>query len=350
METQSFVFHIIFALVIAGLSALITFLLSRYIGALDIPNERSSHTKVTPRGGGVAIVSAFLVGILIIHFIGHTVPIHTSYFLGFLFSSFVIATLSFYDDFHTVSFKVKLGGQIIAIIVGLSTGIVIDMVHLPIFGEVNFGVWAYPLTFIWILGLTNAYNFIDGLDGFAASTAVIASLFLAYITFQQGSHFIYLASLALAAASLGFLVFNWSPAKIFMGDVGSTFLGLVFAVMAVIAARYDHSHTSLFVVPLLLFHFIFDAVFTFVRRLQAGENVFAAHRTHLYQLLNRVGYSHKQVALIYSGMAVCQGAAAIWMVSSLGAERVYVFLPFLFGYWICAKLVIVKAKREGIAV
>jgi UDP-GlcNAc:undecaprenyl-phosphate/decaprenyl-phosphate GlcNAc-1-phosphate transferase len=348
MEPRFFILHILFGLVITGLSAFVTFILSRHIKAFDVPNERSSHTKVTPRGGGVAIVSAFLVGILLIQFIGDKTPIYAPYFLGFLFSSFVIATLSFYDDFHTVSFKVKLGGQIIAIIIGLTAGIVIDMVHLPVFGEVYFGDWAYPLTFLWILGLTNAYNFIDGLDGLAASTAVIVALFFAYISFQQGSHFIYLASLTLAAASVGFLVFNWSPAKIFMGDVGSTFLGFAFAVMAVIAARYDHSHTSLFVVPLLLFHFIFDTGFTFFRRLLAGEHVFTAHRSHLYQLLNRIGYSHKRVTLIYSTMAVCQGAAAVWMVFIPGAERVYVFLPFLIGYWLCAKVVISIAKREGL--
>ena len=133
-----------------------------------------------------------------------------------------------------------------------------------------------------------------------------------------------------------------------MGDVGSTFLGFVFAVMAVIAARYDHSHTSLFVVPLLLFHFIFDTVFTFVRRLLAGEHVFTAHRTHLYQLLNRIGYSHKRVTLIYSALAVCQGGAAVWMVKDLGAERVYIFLPFLICYFIFAQWLISVARRNGI--
>jgi UDP-GlcNAc:undecaprenyl-phosphate GlcNAc-1-phosphate transferase len=350
METRYFIVHFIFGLVIAALSAVITFFLSRHIKALDVPNERSSHTKVTPRGGGIAIVVSFLVGISLIHLIGNKTPIYTPYFLGFLFSSFVIATLSFYDDFHVVSFRVKLGGQIISIIVGLYTGIVIDIVHLPFFGEVNVGVFAYPLTFIWVLGLTNAYNFIDGLDGLAASTAVIAAGFFAYITFQQGSHFIYLASLTLAAASLGFLIFNWSPARIFMGDVGSTFLGLVFAVMAVIAARYDHSHTSLFVVPLLLFHFIFDTVFTFFRRLLAGEHVFTAHRSHLYQLLNRIGYSHKRVASIYSAMAVCQGVTAVWMVKSLGAERVYVYVIFCIGYGIFAKVVMSTARRKEIVI
>lgn len=348
METTTFLLHLVFGLVIAGLSAFVTAMLIRHIKAFDVPNERSSHTAVTPRGGGIAIVSAFLVAILIVHLVGHTVPIHAPYFFGFLFSSFVIAVLSFYDDFHIVSFKVKLGGQIIAIIVGLYSGIVIDVLHLPFLGEVYIGIWAYPLTFLWILGLTNAYNFIDGLDGLAASTAVIAAVFFSYISFQQGSHFIYLASMALAAASFGFLIFNWSPARIFMGDVGSTFLGLVFAVMAVIAARYDHSHTSLFVVPLLLFHFVFDTIFTFFRRMFAGEHVFSAHRSHLYQLLNRLGYSHKQVALVYSAMALCQGFAAVWMVKSLGVERIYVFAPFLIGYCIYAKVVIVKARRNGI--
>ena len=348
MEPRFFVLHILFGLVIAGLSVFVTFMLSRHLKAFDVPNERSSHTQITPRGGGIAIVSAFLVGISLIHFFGDKTPIYTPYFLGFLFSSIVIATLSFYDDFHTVSFKIKLGGQVIAIIVGLISGIVIDRIHLPVFGEVSIGVWAYPLTFLWILGLTNAYNFIDGLDGLAASTAVVAASFFAYISFQQGSHFIYLASLTLAAAAIGFLVFNWSPAKIFMGDVGSTFLGFSFAVMAVIAARYDHSHTSLFVVPLLLFHFIFDTVFTFFRRLLAGEHVFTAHRSHLYQLLNRIGYSHKRVTLTYLVMAVCQGVAAVWMVSSLGPERVYIFLPFFLVYGLGAKLIIAIAQRAGV--
>lgn len=348
MEAHFFIKHILFGIVIAGLSAFGTFFLMRHIKAFDIPNERSSHVKVTPRGGGIAIVVAFLAGILLIQLIGDKTPIYTPYFLGFLFSSFVIASISLYDDFKPISFKVKLGGQIVGIIVGLLAGIVIDLVHMPVIGEVSFGAWAYPLTFLWILGLTNACNFIDGLDGLAASTAVIAALFLAYISLQQGSHFIYLASLTLAAAVSGFLFFNWPPAKIFMGDIGSTFIGFVFAVMAVIAARYDHSHTSLFVVPLLLLHFIFDTAFTFLRRLLAGEHVFTAHRSHLYQLLNRVGYSHKQVMLIYSAMAVCQGVTAVWMVNSLGAERVFVFMPFLICYYGCAKLLISKARREGI--
>ena len=133
-----------------------------------------------------------------------------------------------------------------------------------------------------------------------------------------------------------------------MGDIGSTFLGFSFATMAVIAARYDHSHTSLFVVPLLLFHFIFDTLFTFLRRLLAGEHVFLAHRSHLYQLLNQLGYSHKQVSSLYSLMAILQGAGAIWMTKIPGPNRVIIFLPFLVLYLFFAAWVTVKAKRKGL--
>jgi UDP-GlcNAc:undecaprenyl-phosphate GlcNAc-1-phosphate transferase len=348
MDIRYIFFHFLFASVLVGISIVVTILVLRHLKVFDVPNERSSHTKVTPRGGGIAIVVAFLFGISLIHTVGDKTPIYTPYFLGFLVSAFVLAAIALYDDFHTVSFKFKLGGQIVSIIAALMAGIVIDEVHVPVFGVVDFGIWAYPLTFVWLLGLTNAYNFIDGLDGLAASTALIAALFLAYISFVHGSHFIYLTALSLAAATAGFLIFNWSPAKIFMGDVGSTFLGYTFAIMAVIAARYDHSHTSLFVVPMLLFHILYDTVFTFLRRLFAGDHVFTAHRTHLYQLLNRIGCSHKAVAYIYSFLAVVQGVTAAWMVSSLGAERVYVFMPFLIVYSLCAVLVLAMTKHKGI--
>lgn len=331
--------HFAFAASIAALSAVVTAILIRYLRILDLPNERSSHSRPTPRGGGIAIVCGFLVGISLIHLVGDVTPIKTRYFMGFLVSAFVIAGMSIYDDFRPCSATVKLAAQLCAIAIAIAAGIVIDELHLPGMHVVGPGWWGYALTLLWILGLTNAYNFMDGLDGLAAGTAAIASGFLSVISFDQGSHFIYLASMVLCAASIGFLVFNISPARIFMGDVGSTFLGFSFAVMAVIAARYDLSHTSLFVVPLLVFHFIFDSVFTFLRRLSRGDSVMGAHKTHLYQLLNQLGYSHGRVTLLYTGMAVCQGVAAILMVHIPGDNRIWVFVPFIlfdavYAYWL----------------
>jgi len=340
--------HFVLAGAIAGLSALLTAALARHTRLMDIPNVRSSHARPTPRGGGIAIVCAFLTGISIIHLLGEVTPIRTGYFIGFLASGFVIATISIVDDYRSISPGTKLGVQLIAMASALAAGIVIDQLHLPGIGVVELGWLGYPLSLLWILGLTNAYNFMDGLDGLAASTAVIASAFFCVISFHQGSLFIYLASLVLCAASIGFLVFNLPPARIFMGDVGSTFLGFTLAVMAIIAARYDRSHTSLFVVPLLLFHFIFDAAFTFFRRLWRREPVLQPHRTHLYQLLNRLGCSHGMVALIYSGMAVFQGFVAIWMVSIPGSNRAWVFLPLLmlqsvYAYWVTS-----SSRRKGL--
>lgn len=333
---------IILAAIIAAFSAALTALLIRHLRILDVPNERSSHTSPTPRGGGLAIVGGFLLGITLIYFFGDAAPIKTGYFAGCLFALMLIASVSFYDDIKTRGLSIKLGAQLIAIGIVMTTGIVIDQPHLPWLGP----VWLYPLTLLWILGLTNAYNFMDGLDGMAAGTGVVASAFFSFIAYRQGSPFMSAASLAICAASFGFLVFNWPPAKIFMGDIGSTFLGFSFAVLAIIAARHDPAHISLLVMPLLLFHFIFDTVFTFSRRLLSKENVFQAHRSHLYQLLNRSGCSHRQVSLIYAGMAVAQGLGAILLVGVPEENRIWLFLPFLLLYSAGA-LRIVRLARQG---
>ena len=169
----------------------------------------------------------------------------------------------------------------------------------------------------------------DGLDGLAGGVAVIASLFFMIITFHEGSSFVYIISYSLLAGALGFMFLNYPPAKIILGDVGAAFLGFAFAVLAIIAARYDESKTSFLVMPLLMFNFIYDTSFTFIRRLLKGEKVTEAHRTHLYQLLNRSGYSHLEVVLTQYCMVFLQGLGAIWLINIPGSERMLVFVPFL---------------------
>ncbi len=155
----------------------------------------------------------------------------------------------------------------------------------------------------------------DGLDGLAAGTAIICGVFLCIISFSQGSNFVYIISYALIAGSAGFFIFNFPRAKLFMGDVGSTTLGFIFASLAVIGASSDQGHLSLFIVPLLLLSFIYDASFTFIRRLLKGENVFQAHKTHLYQLLNQLGFSHVKVSCLYFIFAIFHGFGAFWILS-----------------------------------
>ncbi|RMH61540.1 MAG: glycosyltransferase family 4 protein [Zetaproteobacteria bacterium] len=340
--------HLLFASVLTVIAALVTRYMWRHGGILDVPNARSSHTTPTPRGGGVAIVVTFVIGVIAIFLFADKAHIDHRYFWAFLVSCAMIALISFYDDLKGYGFKIKLLTHVIAVAIALAGGLVIDVFDMPWIGPVELGLWGYGLTFLWLLGLTNAYNFMDGIDGLAASTAVIVSTFFAFFSLSQGSLFIYIVSYTLLAGSLGFLWWNRPPARIFMGDVGSAFLGFVFAAMAVIAARYDVSHTSFLVMPLLLFHFIFDTAFTMARRALAGEHIAMAHRTHVYQLLVRMGFSHGQVSVWYGLCAVLQGLAAMWMVHAKGTAGLWVFLPFVGAYAGVALLVCRAAKRRGL--
>lgn len=315
---------------------------------MDVPRERSSHNAPTPTCGGVSIVAAFLVGVAAIFMFTDSMMIMKRYFLGFVLSVLLIAGISLYDDINDKPYIIKLTSQFLAVLIVLAFGIVLDVITLPFVGSIELGWLGYAISFIWIIGLTNTFNFMDGLDGMAAGAAVIVSAFFCAITFIQGSIFVYVTCYVLFAGTVGFLVYNFPPARIFMGDVGSTFLGFVFAVLAIIAARYDFSHTSFFVMPLLLFNFIYDTFFTFFRRLSRGERVIDAHRTHLYQLFQQIGYSHLTVSMFHYSVCVLQGIGAVWMVHIPGNRRLLVFLPFLCFQIIYSYIIMKSANRAGL--
>ncbi len=320
----------------------------RYVRVLDIPNSRSSHDRPIPKSGGIVIVITFLIGVAAIYLVGDDTMIKQKYFFGFLFSSLLIAGISLYDDLTEKPFLFKLVGQIIATGVVMGSGLVIHELALPWVGPVQLGVAGYVITFIWIIGLTNAYNFMDGLNGMAAGPAIISGLFFCFLSFSQGSTFVYIICYTLIAGALGFMVFNFPRAHLFMGDVGSAFLGFVFATLGIIAALYDHSHTSLFVMPLLLFNYIYDTAFTFVRRLLRHENVFAAHRTHLYQLFNQLGHSHVRVSGFHFCVCIAQGIGAGYIIHIQGSQRVFIFIPFLIFQIVYSVVIMRKAKKANL--
>ena len=168
----------------------------------------------------------------------------------------------------------------------------------------------------WILFATNAMNFIDGLNGLAAGTALVASGFLAAIAASQGGWFVYFASLLLAAGIAGFLPFNFPRARIFMGDVGSQFCGFVLAVLGVAASRFDAVEMSFLLVPMLLSGVLYDVAFTLVRRALAGERLTQAHRGHLYQVAQRSGMDARAVALAHWGFAALGGLACLGFIAA----------------------------------
>ena len=330
------------------MATLITWGMQKFVRILDHSNHRSSHDGAIPKCGGISIVITFLVGMIFIVNFSEKELIQQQYIVGFIFSAVLIAIISFVDDIKEKSALFKLITHIFAVVVVLSTGIVIDTLSMPWADKMPLGWVGFVISFFWILGLTNAYNFMDGIDGLVASTASIAGLFFMVISYYDGSSFVYITGYTIIAGSIGFLVYNAPPAKIFMGDVGSAFLGFVFATLAIIAARYDESRTSFLVMPMLLFHFIFDTLFTFCRRLLSGKNPLKAHRTHLYQIRVRSGHSHLEVTLMLSCMAFLQGLGALWMVNIPGNERLFVFIPFLFIQIFYAVLTLKRAKKCGV--
>ena len=274
------------------------------------------------------------------------------YFLGFTFSSLLIAGMSLYDDLKQKAFYIRLLTHIVAVTIVMYSGIIIHQVNFDynilFINNKSLGSISYFITFWWIMGMINSYNFMDGLNGMAGGNAIIASIFFCIISFSQGSNFTYIVSYTLGAGVLGFLVFNFPKGKLFMGDVGSTFLGFAFAVISIIASLYDSAHTSLLVIPLLFFHFIYDTFFTFLRRMFKGENVFQAHRTHLYQLFNRMGYKHLIVTGFYCAVAVIQGLGAMWMVNIPDVERLLVFIPYLIFQIVYSIIIIKHARKKGL--
>lgn len=267
---------------------------------LDIPNERSSHTLPVPRGGGLAIVLITLVGLIILWSLQPVWPWSTLFV--YVSGATLIAAVSWLDDLRSLPNRVRFAvHSLSAVLIILWFGYW-DKISLPLLGAINLGWLGSAITFVWIVGLTNAYNFMDGIDGIDGGQAVVAGLGWMILGGLGNQPLVVALGLLLAASSLGFLGHNWSPARIFMGDVGSAFLGYTFAVLPVIAGQHDARFA--FAGALLVWPFVFDTTFTFLRRLLHREKVFAAHRSHLYQRLVTTGFSHKKAASLYIGLAI----------------------------------------------
>lgn len=279
---------------------------------LDVPNERSSHVQPTPSGGGLVIVLVATLGLIVAWLRYPTLPAPS--LVAYLAGAYLIAVVSWLDDLRSLSNRIRFAAHsLAALLVMLAFGYW-HAVHLPLLGTLTLGWLGLPLTFLWLIGLTNAYNFMDGIDGIAGGQALVAGLGWGALGWLVGQPLICLLGALLAASALGFLGHNWPPARIFMGDVGSAFLGFTFAVLPMVAAQSEPR--LVLAGALLVWPFLFDALFTFVRRARLGENVFAAHRSHLYQRLVIAGYSHRFVSALY-GLLACVGVllAVGWLLA-----------------------------------
>jgi len=312
---------------VAAIAAAVTFAVARRRFLMDVPNARSSHAAPVPRSGGLGIVTATILGVVVLGLDGHPALLRDSGFFAVLIGGLIAAAGGLADDIRTRSFVFKFAVQLVAAGLTIAMGLALDTLYVPGLGPVHLGMFGPLITLLWMVGLTNAYNFMDGIDGLAGGTAVIAAVFLtlAALLIKEFNE----AALAstLAAASLGFVIFNLPPARVFMGDVGSQFVGFAFAALGVVVARDDPTGTLAFLVPLLLFHFIFDTLVTAGRRWWRGEKVTQAHRSHLYQRLTPPGASHGRTTAFLSTIAVLQGVGALFLATLPPEKRLLVFLP-----------------------
>lgn len=290
--------HLTFAAGLALLSAAVVRMMIA-VRVMDRPDPRKVHLRPTPKGGGVGVVVAFLVGVAVLYHYAEFARLADPYFRGVIAASVAIAVVSFLDDLKDWNFSIKLATQVLAALVAVSGGIYVRDYRVPYVGTLPIGWLGPPLTMIWVVFATNAMNFIDGLNGLAGGVSLIAAASLAFLAATHGGWFAYAAALMLAAGLVGFLPFNFPRARIFLGDVGSQFCGFMLAMLAVVASRLDGVTLSFLLVPMLLSGVLFDVAFTLVRRTLTGERLTLPHRGHLYQIAQRSGVPAPAIAIVH---------------------------------------------------
>ena len=278
---------------------------ARRHGVLDVPNERSAHAHPVPRGGGLPIVLVTF-SFLWLYCALHPEDIRWRAILTFSAGGILIAFVSWLDDIRSLPNSIRISVHSVAALLAIwGTGYWFTS-HIPELEQAQYGWIGLPMTFLWIIGLTNAYNFMDGVDGLAGTMAVAGGAGWFIADRVDGLHFVAALGLLVAASSLGFLCLNWPPARVFMGDVGSAFLGYTFSVVPLWYGtfRKDGSAGTVALLALILmWPFVFDSAFTILRRLVKGENIFKSHQSHLYQRLWRAGYSHRFITVLYGALA-----------------------------------------------
>jgi UDP-N-acetylmuramyl pentapeptide phosphotransferase/UDP-N-acetylglucosamine-1-phosphate transferase len=299
--------------------------------SLDIPNERSSHTRPTPRVGGLGIVAAFvaLMPMLWVMLLpsAHNWVVATKFGIA-LFGYAIIVAVGLIDDLRRIGPLPKYLGQLLAAIIAVWSGAIFVRFHLPFGLEMNFSfVAGAALTIVWLTGFANFFNFMDGIDGLAGGVGAIYSLALSVVCMSTGHRLLGAGCLMMTAACLGFLAHNFPPAKIFMGDVGSLFIGYVLAAFAVWTTN-SGARPAPFIAVLLIFGtFIYDATFTILCRIRRREPLHRAHRSHLYQRLIIAGQSHRRVSLTYYVLSAMLGGAGI--AYTFGSDLVRVVILVL---------------------
>ncbi|MDP4151935.1 MAG: MraY family glycosyltransferase [Bacillota bacterium] len=324
-------------------AAFISFLLTpvvksfaQKVGAIDVPTDsRRMHKKPIPRLGGLAIFFGFFFTALLMVDL-------TTQMRAILIGGVIILVLGIFDDIYRLDAMPKFIVQIVAALIPALSGVEINFFsNINLFSNnpyLNLGVLTVPITVFWIVGITNAVNFVDGLDGLACGVSSIACFSLLCIALILGERDVEILTAALAGACIGFLPYNLNPAKIFMGDTGSTFLGYILAIISIQGLFKFYALVS-FAVPFLILGLpIFDTAFAILRRIASGRSPMSPDRSHLHHRLIDMGFSQKQtVAIIYSVSIVC-GISAVLLTQTGTTKAVLIVCTALVVFLVAARM------------
>ncbi|GEM_PF-258528 len=333
------------AIVLSGLMSVgLTPLVKRLafvVGALDHPGgRRKIHERQVPRLGGLAIFVPVMLSLGLGFWV---VPessqrLEGSQLFGLLISGGCIFLLGVYDDIRGANAPVKFTFQIAAAAWLYFSGVRISEVSTPFGWSVTLGIFALPFTLLWLVGLTNGMNLLDGIDGLATGVAAIASLTILFVSFGEGNTQVLLIAAALLGSLLGFLVFNSHPAQIFLGDCGAMFLGFFLAAISVLANQKSASAVAMGMPIILLGIPIFDTSLVFIRRVLRGKHPFQADRDHLHHRLLALGLSQPKVAITLYVVSGFLGVMALLMTSATRAVAVLIL--------ICLVLAVIAAMQR----
>ena len=302
------------AMVVALIATPVVKSLAFKVGAVDVPKDnRRMHDHPIPRMGGLAIFFGFILSVLL--YVEMTPQLR-----GMLLGGVIIVVLGIFDDIYALGAKFKLAVQIVAALVAVLSGNVIQILSNPNIFSADpwweLGWLSYPVTVLWIVAITNAVNLIDGLDGLACGVSTISALTMLVISLAVADAPVAIVMAALAGGCIGFLPYNLNPAKIFMGDTGSTFLGFILAVMSIQGLFKFYTIIS-FAVPFLMLGLpIFDTCFAFIRRIAHGQSPMHPDRSHVHHRLIDMGFNQKQAVAVLYIISAILGLCAVVLTTS----------------------------------
>jgi len=292
-------------------------------GAMDAPDARKVHTSPIPRMGGLAIYLAFIVAVLASLHVNHEI-------LGVLLGATVILIVGITDDLRQLSPKVKL-------LVLVMFNVRIEWLTNPFGDMIYLDYFSIPITIMWVVSLTNTVNLIDGLDGLAAGVSTIAAVTILMVALQQNFWMVAILTAALAGSALGFLHYNFNPAKIFMGDTGSMFLGYTLAAISILGTVKSAATIAL-VVPIVALGLpIMDTAFAIIRRYSSGRPIFKPDKGHLHHRLLEMGLTQKQAVLLMYVISGCLGLSAIALTEVNKGYGAVIILVLLVGAFFGAR-------------